>query len=108
MPTQGHDIAQKWVINSVVDWKDDGIISKEQWRSLKIGFGTTLQLPISPFPKSRKEPDVCIRPYDSDLKFLPLIAFEVRWSETAPRLKDDVRILLKGGGAYTRVVIMID
>ncbi|KAJ5668179.1 uncharacterized protein N7477_006749, partial [Penicillium maclennaniae] len=108
MPTQGHDIAQKWVINSVVDWKDDAIISKEEWRGLKIGFGTTLKLPTSLFPKFQKEPDIYIRPYDSDSEFLPPIAFEVGWSETAPRLKDDVRILLEGGGGHIRVVIVID
>lgn len=108
MPTQGHDIAQKWVINTVVDWKDDGIISKEEWRGLKIGFGTTLKLPTSPFPKFQKEPDIYIRPYDSDSEFLPPIAFQVGWSETAPRLKDDVRILLEGGGGHIRVVIVID
>ncbi|KAJ5507957.1 hypothetical protein N7527_010100 [Penicillium freii] len=106
LPTQGHDIAQKWVINSVVDWKDDEIISKAEWRGLQIGFGTTLKLPTSPFPKFRKEPDIYIRPYDSD--FLPPIAFEVGWSETAPRLKDDVRILLEGGDGHIRVVIVID
>ncbi|KAJ5488586.1 hypothetical protein N7539_003476 [Penicillium diatomitis] len=108
MPTQGHDIAQKWVINSVVDWKDDGIISKEEWRGLKIGFGTTLKLPMSPFPKFQKEPDIYIRPYDSDSEFLPPIAFEIGWSENASRLKDDVRILLEGGGGHIRVVIVID
>jgi hypothetical protein len=26
MPTQGHDIAQKWVINAIVEWKDKGVV----------------------------------------------------------------------------------
>ncbi|KAI2788569.1 hypothetical protein POX_e06588 [Penicillium oxalicum] len=108
MPTQGHDIAQKWVINSVVDWKDEGIISKEEWEGLKIGFGTTLKLPTSSFSKSQKEPDIYIRPFGSDSGFLPPVAFEVGWSESASRLRENVRILLEGGAGHIRVVIVID
>ena len=108
MPTQGHDIAQKWVINSVVDWKDEGIISKEEWEGLKIGFGTTLKLPTSSFSKSQKEPDIYIRPFGSDSGFLPPVAFEVGWSESASRLRENVRILLEGGAGHIQVVIVID
>ncbi|KAJ5185832.1 hypothetical protein N7491_006298 [Penicillium cf. griseofulvum] len=46
MPTQGHHIAQKWVMNSVVDWKNNGLVSKEEWRGLNTGFGTTLKLAV--------------------------------------------------------------
>jgi hypothetical protein len=108
MPIEGHDITQKWVINSVVNWMNDGIISKEEWKALKIGFGTTLKLPMSPFPNSQKEPDIYIRPYNSDSKFLPPIAFEVGWSVPAQKLEDDVRILLEGGNGHIRAVIVVD
>ncbi|GLI74321.1 hypothetical protein PoHVEF18_002558 [Penicillium ochrochloron] len=108
MPIEGHDITQKWVINSVVNWMNDGIISKEEWKALKVGFGTTLKLPMAPFPNSQKEPDIYIRPYNSDSKFLPPIAFEVGWSVPAQKLEDDVRILLEGGNGHIRAVIVVD
>jgi hypothetical protein len=108
MPTQGHDITQKWVINTVVDWKDKGTISQKDWKALKIGFGTTVKLPTSPFVKFRKEPDIYIRPYNSVSKFLPPIAFEVGWTETPSKLYDDVRILLEGGNGHIRAVVVVD
>jgi hypothetical protein len=109
MPTQVHDFAQKWVINSVVDWKDDGIISKEEWEALNIGFGTTIKLPTSPFKKFQKEPDIYIVPYDDPgPEFLPPITFEVGWSESASQLENDVRILLEGGDGGIRFVVVID
>lgn len=63
---------------------------------------------MSPFPNSQKEPDIYIRPYNSDSKFLPPIAFEVGWSVPAQKLEDDVRILLEGGNGHIRAVIVVD
>lgn len=87
MPIDGHDIAQQWVINSVVSWMNNGILSKEEWRGLIIGFGTTLELHISPFLKSQKEPDIYIWPYNSGFKVPFPDCFQSRMVSTCPEAR---------------------
>ncbi|KAJ5363727.1 uncharacterized protein N7496_009440 [Penicillium cataractarum] len=108
MPTEGHDLAQTWIQHSLyLEWMErTKTISPHEASLLQVQVGTTLELPTSPFTKSKKQPDCFLRPLGSSS--LPPIVLEVGWSESRPRLIEDMELLLQGGGGQIQVVILIN
>lgn len=41
MPTELHDAHQRWAIDALVEWTQDGLLSREEQRALDAGVGTS-------------------------------------------------------------------
>ncbi|KAJ5907789.1 hypothetical protein N7495_000471 [Penicillium taxi] len=83
-----------------------GLMTEIERRKIKLFMGTTLEFQSGPHINSRKEPDLFMRPrlvVDS----LPSVVFEVRWSESHKKLKEDVYLLLTGGDDSINVVVVV-
>ncbi|OOQ81800.1 hypothetical protein PEBR_43229 [Penicillium brasilianum] len=106
MPGEGHDCVQRWLTKSCSRWVRSGLIDWNEYDNLDAGVGTDIKLPTSPFAKSCKQPDFFLRPKDDEL--LPTIAVEVGWSQSAPALREDMELLLRGGGGAVDVVILVN
>jgi hypothetical protein len=57
-----------------------------------------------PYSAAIKEPDLLVQP---DNERLPSVVIESGWSESMPRLHDDVNLWLVGGGGKVRAVIIL-
>jgi hypothetical protein len=70
---------------------------RHQWKSFKPQF-------IHAYADSQKEPDLLIR---ADNLRLPKVVIESGWSESWPRLRDDMNLWIVGGNGEVKVVILI-
>ena len=57
-----------------------------------------------PYASSRKEPDLLVRP---DNQRLPSIVTESGWSESLPRLHDDMNLWLVGGNGSVKATLIL-
>lgn len=47
MPTELHDAYQRWAIGALVEWTQDGLVSREEQRGLDAGVGMSKFFPLS-------------------------------------------------------------
>jgi len=104
MPTDLHGCHQEWYQNAADNWRDSGLLTRDEKRHLKIRVGTAINFLYGPYAGARKEPDLMIRA--GNLR-LPTIIMEAGWSEAWNRLTDDMNIWLVGGNGDVKVVILI-
>lgn len=106
MPTDGHNIAQNWLRFNVSEWLRQRKINWEEYRSVEMTFGSTVDLLTPPGTQSFKQPDILLRPKNGQL--LPIILVEVGWSESGTDLVRDMELLLQGGNRVIEVVITLN
>ncbi|KAE8340327.1 hypothetical protein BDV24DRAFT_164535 [Aspergillus arachidicola] len=103
MPTEIHDLHQRWVGYSRSEWRAAGLLSRAEDRLLDVGIGTRFDGFIGAYTSSSKEPDLFIRP---DTHNHPLIVIESGWSESWPRLHADKSLWLDGTSEVNVVILL--
>src|SRR6266516_8213416 len=118
MPTFVHDCHQPWLHVELLKMFATGFLNFDESRHLILSSGTSEYCLLlsyitklgtafsdfeAPYASSSKEPDQCIRPFDQTL---PTIVAESGWSESHPRLVEDVRLWLKGGAGNVQLAIL--
>ncbi|OQD66887.1 hypothetical protein PENPOL_c004G05978 [Penicillium polonicum] len=88
-PTAIHNCIQPWLYNQLFNWGIAGAITRYGEEMIHRESGTTLQIPSSPYRTSRKEPDFLFMIHG---RLLPIVAVESGWSETMPRLQNDLNM----------------
>ncbi|KAB8073343.1 hypothetical protein BDV29DRAFT_191782 [Aspergillus leporis] len=83
MPTELHDVHQRWVIHAYGKWLATGLINDDEYDLLDVGDFSGF---TGAYTNSSKEPDLFLRPGTSDL---PRIVMESGLSESWPRLHAD-------------------
>ncbi|KNG89743.1 hypothetical protein ANOM_001974 [Aspergillus nomiae NRRL 13137] len=104
MPTELHDVHQRWVRYTTSQWQATGILNAAEDRLLDMGVGTRFDTFTGPYVLSSKEPDLFLRPDTSDL---PLIVIESGWSESWPRLHCDKDLWLNGSSEVNVVILLM-
>ncbi|EEH11365.1 ornithine decarboxylase antizyme [Histoplasma capsulatum G186AR] len=103
MPTELHDAHQRWAIDALVEWTQDGLLSREEQRALDAGVGTTFDGFTGVYQGSYKEPDFFFRADNDDF---PSIVMESGWSESLPYLRADKDLWIKGND-FVQLVILL-
>jgi hypothetical protein len=67
MPTDGHDSSQNWMRINVSGWVRQKLTTRKEHDSIDMMFGRTVDLPLSPYPKSKKQPEILLRPMENQL-----------------------------------------
>ena len=57
-----------------------------------------------PYISSSKQPDQAIIPQNEDI---PTVVVEAGWTESVPKLHQDISLWLKGGAGFVQVVLLI-
>ncbi|QKX53153.1 uncharacterized protein TRUGW13939_00229 [Talaromyces rugulosus] len=104
MPTRVHDCHQPWVVSQKFEWTVSGLITAAEFHFLNVFVGTTINFVGGPYSGAIKEPDLLIQP---DNQHLPSVIIESGWSESVPRLRDDMNLWLVGGGGKVRAAIIL-
>ncbi|QSS56973.1 ornithine decarboxylase antizyme [Histoplasma capsulatum var. duboisii H88] len=87
MPTELHDAHQRWAIDALVEWTQDGLLSREEQRALDAGVGTNFF-------------------FRADTDDFPSIVMESGWSESLPYLRADKDLWIKGNN-FVQLVILL-
>ncbi|PKX96377.1 uncharacterized protein P174DRAFT_438173 [Aspergillus novofumigatus IBT 16806] len=103
MPTELHDVHQRWVRFHSSEWRASGLLSRPEDKLLNIGVGTRFDGFTGQYTLSSKEPDLFLRPDSNDF---PLIVMESGWSESWPRLRSDKDLWLNGSSQVNAVVLL--
>ncbi|OJD17346.1 hypothetical protein AJ78_02531 [Emergomyces pasteurianus Ep9510] len=103
MPTELHDAHQRWAFDAVVEWTLDGLVSREEQRTLGAGVGTTFRGFVGVYQGSKKEPDFFFR---ADTNAFPSIVIEAGWSESWPYLRADKDLWMKGNNCIQLVILL--
>ncbi|GAB1207217.1 hypothetical protein APSETT445_005930 [Aspergillus pseudonomiae] len=104
MPTELHDVHQRWVRYTTSQWQATGILDAAEDKLLDMGVGTRFATFTGPYVLSSKEPDSFLRPDTNDL---PLIVIESGWSESWPRLQCDKDLWLNGSSEVNVVILLM-
>ncbi|KAJ9231261.1 hypothetical protein DTO166G5_6883 [Paecilomyces variotii] len=104
MPTELHDCHQIWVRDEMVQWLLCGLLTSNELFDQRTRVGTTIEFQYAPYAGSRKEPDLLLRP---DNQRLPVLVIESGWSESIPRLMDDMNLWLVGGNGTVKMTIIL-
>ena len=127
LSTEIHGCPFEWAVDEMINWIFSDLLTRDEWDHLNIRGSTSrcyyLQyeyhqeitsndffVPSAiyffhpPYASCRKEPDVQIRP--NNQRF-PSIVMESGWSETIPRIHDDINSWLIGGNGFVKAVIIL-
>ncbi|KAJ9292745.1 hypothetical protein DTO271G3_8444 [Paecilomyces variotii] len=105
MPTPINVCHQSWVITQRGRWYRNGLITADEDDYLNVRMGTTISFVGGPYSTSRKEPDLLLRP---DARPMPSLVMESGWSESLPRLQDDVNLWLIGSQGKVKATIILN
>ncbi|KAJ9191511.1 hypothetical protein DTO164E3_6896 [Paecilomyces variotii] len=105
MPTELHDCHQNWINAQKFRWYRTGQITAHEYEYLRVMVGTTIPFIHGPYARSRKEPDLLLR---VDGRRLPSLVVESGWSESFPRLEEDMNLWLVGGQGQVKATIILN
>ncbi|KKZ59940.1 hypothetical protein EMCG_05231 [[Emmonsia] crescens] len=105
MPTHICDTHQEWISNEMADMQASGFLTLAERKYLRLRVGTTFQNFQGPYAFSSKEPDLAILP---NAQPLPTIVVESCWSESDPKLQQDVQLWLEGGAPTVQLVMLLE
>ncbi|KAG2418182.1 hypothetical protein HFD88_001283 [Aspergillus terreus] len=103
MPTELHDVHQRWVNNVICDWRAAGLITLQENRLICMGVGTTFKGFTGLYQGSEKEPDLFLRP---DSSTFPTVVIESGWSESFPYLRSDKDLWMRGCPTVNVVILL--
>ncbi|GAD91588.1 conserved hypothetical protein [Paecilomyces variotii No. 5] len=104
MPTELHDCHQEWMRDEMSLWQSQGLLTVAEMHYLKPRVGTTIKFQYAPYSGSQKEPDFLLRPNNQRH---PVLVIESGWSESIPRLMDDMNLWLLGARGTVMMVIIL-
>ncbi|KAE8372793.1 hypothetical protein BDV26DRAFT_273396 [Aspergillus bertholletiae] len=103
MPINLHDVHQRWINFSIMEWRCNGIINRAEAKLLWSGVGTTFTNFSGVYQGSIKQPDHFLR---VDTSPDPRIVVESGWSESFPHLRSDKDLWLRGNVSVKLVILL--
>ncbi|QKX64761.1 uncharacterized protein TRUGW13939_11937 [Talaromyces rugulosus] len=105
MVTEIHEFPGSWMTSTLVDMGIAGFLTRQEaTRDLLFLHSPKSSTFTGQYQASHKEPDYTIKPLHA---ILPTVVFETGWSESAARLREDMRLWLVGGRPAVQLVFLI-
>ncbi|PKY04602.1 hypothetical protein P168DRAFT_296403 [Aspergillus campestris IBT 28561] len=103
MPISLHDVHQRWINTSIVEWRYRDLLTEQESDLLWSGVGTTFDQFSGMYSGSSKQPDHYLR-VDTDPS--PQIVVESGWSESFPHLRNDKDLWMLGDPSVVLVILL--